>query len=392
LPKCSGSSRDERPLSALAAKGTELLSEEARPGRVFVSVCAAGFLAALALRLALLFAFPGNSDSESYRIVADIAARGGDIYSETRRYNYSPAWGQILRGLDRVRAGSKLDLTRAVGLALTAADLATAALIYLLASERFGPRRSALVALLFFANPVSILISSFHGQFDNISILLLLAAILVSRRGGSRSPLTIGWLSLSLCLKHVTWFHPLLFAWRGRRRFSLAVGTLPYAAFLISFLPYGFSWGGISNNVFRYRSLRADYGLSRLLVPFPGMPLWVLTAVLILAMLAAIAWLAPVEISRASLLLFLVQLIFLPGFGRQYCVWPVALGALFPSVGYFLYTLVSAGFLVGAMSREGTTAHWLPGSSGPWWAAIAWLLWEARALSRQRTLVAGACQ
>ncbi len=104
------------------------MSEESRPGRVLLSVCAAGFLAALALRLGLLFAFPGNTDSKSYRIVAEIAARGGDIYSETRRYNYSPAWGQVLRGLDRVREDSKLDLTRAVGLALTAADLATAAL------------------------------------------------------------------------------------------------------------------------------------------------------------------------------------------------------------------------------------------------------------------------
>jgi len=369
----------------------ELLSDESRPGRVFLSVCAAGFFATLALRLGLLFAYPGNYDSESFRMVAAIAARGGDIYAETWRYNYSPAWGQLLRGLDRARAASKLDLTRVVGLALTAADLATAALLYLLASGRFGPRRSTLVALLFFANPVSILISSFHGQFDNLSILCLLAAILVSRRGESRGPLTIALLSLSLCLKHVTWFHPLLFAWRGRRRFSLAVGTLPYAVFLASFLPYWPSWRNIADNVFRYRGLTGRYGLGALLLLFPTMPLWVLTAVLLLAVLVAIVWLAPVEISRASLLLFLVQMIFSPGFARQYCVWPVALGALFPSAGYFLYTVVSTGFLVRGISGELSAGSWLPGWHGPWWAAIAWLLLEARALSRQRTLAAGAC-
>jgi hypothetical protein len=378
-------------LSAPSAKGTDLLSEESRPSPVFHSVCAAGFLAALALRLALLFAFPGTYDSESYRVVAAIAARGGDIYAETKRYNYSPVWGQVLRGLDWARAASKLDLTRAVGLALTAADLATAALLYLLASGRFGPRRSALVALLFFANPVSILISSFHGQFDNLSILFLLAAILVSRRGDGRGPLTIALLSMSLCLKHVTWFHPLLFAWRGRRRFSLAVGTFPYAFFLASFLPYWPSWRNIAANVFLYRSLMGVYGLYELLIFFFGMPVWILTATLILAMLVAIVWLAPVEISRAALLLFLVQMIFSPGFGRQYCVWPVALGALFPSVGYLLFTVVSTGFLVREMSSGGAAAPWLPGSHGPWWAAIAWLLWEAIDLGRQRTLAAGAC-
>lgn len=378
-------------LSAPPAKGAELLSEESGPGRVFLAVCAAGFLAALALRLGLLFAFPGTYDSESYRIVAAIAARGGDIYAETKRYNYSPLWGQILRGLDRARAASKLDLTRLVGLALTAADLATAALLYLLASGRFGPRRSALVALLFFANPVSILISSFHGQFDNVSILFLLAAILVSRRGESRGPLTIAMLSVSLCLKHVTWFHPLLFAWRGRRRFSLAVGTFPYAVFLASFLPYWPSWRDVAANVFLYRSLMGPYGLYGLVVFSLGMPIWVLTAALILAMFVAIVWLAPVEISRASLLLFLIQMIFSPGFARQYCVWPVALGALFPSGGYLLFTVVSTGFLVREMSSGGAAAAWLPGSRGPWWAAIAWLLWEAIDLGRQRTLAAGAC-
>jgi hypothetical protein len=364
------------------------LSEESRPGRVFLSVCAAGFFATLAVRLALLFASPGNYDSESYRIVAAIVERGGDIYAETERYNYSPAWGELLRGLDRARAASKLDLTRAVGLALTAADLATAALLYLLASGRFGPRRSVLVALLFFANPVSVLISSFHGQFDNLSILFLLAAILVSRRGERRGPLTIALLSLSLCLKHVTWFHPLLFAWRRHRRFSFAVGTLPYVVFLASFLPYWPSWRNIADHVFRYRGLTGRYGLEALLLLFPAMPLWVLTAVLLLAMLVALVRLAPVEISRASLLLFLVQMIFLPGFAGQYCVWPVALGALFPSAGYFLYTLVATGFLVREMPGAGAAAPWLPGWYGPWWAAIAWVLWEARASSRQRTLTA----
>jgi hypothetical protein len=367
------------------------LSEESRPGRIFLSVCAAAFFAALAIRLGLLFAYPGNYDSESFSLVAAIAARGGDIYAETDRYNYSPAWGQVLRGLDRARGAAGLDLTRAVGLLLTAADVATAALLYSLAGGRFGPRRSALVALLFFANPVSILISSFHGQFDNLSILFLLVAILVSRRGESRGPLTIASLSLSLCVKHVTWFHPLLFAWRGRRRFSLAAGTLPYAVFLASFLPYWPSWRNIAEHVFRYRGLTSYYGLDELLLVFPDMPFWVLPAVLLLAMLAAVVWLAPVEISRASLLLFLVQMIFAPGFGRQYCVWPVALGALFPGAGYFLYTVVTTGFLVRGMPGIGAAAPWLPGRYGPRWAAIAWLLWEVRASSRQRTLAAGAC-
>jgi hypothetical protein len=367
-----------RDRDAPSAKGPRLSSEDSRPGPVFLSLCAAGFLAALAVRLALLFSFPGNFDSESFRIVAVIAERGGDIYTETDRYNYSPLWAEVLRLLDRARAAARLDLTRAIGLTLTAADLATAVLLYLLARRRFGPRRCALVALLFFANPVSVLLSSFHGQFDNLSILFLLAAILASREGETPGPLTIASLSLSLCLKHVTWFHPLLFSWRRGRRFSLAAGTLPYALFFASFVPYWPSWRNIVDHVFLYRGHQYVYGLSALLPLFPGMASWVLTAVLLLAMLAAFVLLAPVEISRASLLLFLVQMIFLPGFARQYCAWPVALGALFPSAGYFLYTLVATGFLL----------DWLPDWNGIWWAAIGWLFWEVFAASRRRVLAA----
>ncbi len=103
---------------------------------------------------------------------------------------------------------------------------------------------------------MSILISSVHGQFDNISILFLLAAILVSRRGGSRSPLTIASLSLSLLLEaRDVVSSAALRVGVGGGVFHSPLAALPYAVFLGSFLPYGVSWTGIANNVFRYRSL-----------------------------------------------------------------------------------------------------------------------------------------
>jgi hypothetical protein len=73
-------------------------------------------------------------------------------------------------------------------------------------------------------------------------------------------------------------------------------------------------------------------------------------------------------------------MIFLPGFARQYCVWPIALGALFPGAGYLLYTVIAAGFLLGASQEFGSAPSWLPGWYGPWWAAIVWLLLEVRTL------------
>jgi len=126
------------------------------------------------------------------------------------------------------------------------------------------------------------------------------------------------------------------------------------------------------------------YGLEGLLLLFPNMPLSLLTVFLVAAVSIALVKLAPVEIEKASLLFLLVEMIFLPGFGRQYCVWPIALGSLFPSVGYLVYTVASAGFIFGTFLGIDSAPAWLPGWYAPFWAAILWLLLEARSLGVRR--------
>ena len=71
-----------------------------------------------------------------------------------------------------------------------------------------------------------------------------------------------------------------------------------------------------------------------------------------------------------------------PGFGRQYCVWPVALGSLFPGAGLLVFTAVSSGFLARGFFPFDGAPGWLPGWYGPWWAALLWLLLELRAARR----------
>ena len=330
--------------------------------------------AALAIRLALLWSYPGNFDSKSFGLAAEAAGRGEDLYDGHLPYNYGPLWAQVLRGLAALGALWNLDLIRMIGLTLTAADLVSAFLIYRLCRRRLPPERAALAGLLFFANPASVLISSQHGQFDNVSILFLLVALLLVGRDRTAGTATAGSLALSLCVKHVTWFHPLLFAARRRPRISAALAAVPYLVFLGSFLPYRQSWRSIRGAVFGYRAHTTIYGVDWLFGLFQGVPRVLPTIVFVAAMAAAIPLLADVEITRASLVLMLVQLVFLPGFGRQYCVWPIALGALFPSAGYLLYTLVAAGFLL----------YWLPDWNGTWFAAIFWLGAEVRALAGRR--------
>jgi len=104
----------------------------------------------------------------------------------------------------------------------------------------------------------------------------------------------------------------------------------------------------------------------------------------VIGSLSAVWLLGDVEIGRAALLLTLVTLILLPGIAPQYVVWPIALGALFPGIGYLVYTTVAALFLIGSSRGFAVSSALLPGWYGPWWAALIWLLLEVRHLRQAR--------
>jgi hypothetical protein len=219
-----------------------------------------------------------------------------------------------------------------------------------------------------------------------------------------REPLPAGrvtaLLAGSLLVKHVAAFHPLLFLRGGgrtphrrpgredrgpdadgesrRRGLSPFAVAAVYAVFAASFLPYLGAWPAIRRNVLLYGGLGGLYGTDALLL-VPGVPFWVPRVLFAAAALGAVAVLLRrrIETARASLLLFLVTLIFLPGIGRQYFVWPIALGALFPGAGYAIYTVVATAALVAISGLAPSLSH-LPGWYGVWWAALLWLLLEAR--------------
>ncbi len=273
-------------------------------------VFVAGVLAALAARLLLLRAFSGNYDVESFAGAVAILRRGGALYLETARYNYSPVWAHVLLALDALARGIGCSLGAVLGAFLLVVDALTSAVLYRLGG---GGRRGGAAAVLFFLNPVSVFVSSFHLQFDNVAILLLLCALLWARRLPATRGATVAWLSASLLVKHITAFFPPLFlASRRERGLKPLAAAVPYAVFAASFLPYWRSWEGVRQNVLGYRSLSEDYGVAMLLA-LPGVPRWVPGALFAAAVLVALALLRAVPRERACLMLFLVMLLFAPG-------------------------------------------------------------------------------
>lgn len=218
------------------------------------------FLAIVSVSTKLLLSTQcDNWDIESYEIVADTTLAGDSVYAETTRYNYGPAWAHILAAIRRVQIGvfghRNLSLFHEMIAGLLACvDVAIAMVLW----SRF----SYAAGLVFLLNPVSLLVTGFHTQFDNAAVLLGMLAIREMFRnpgndGDKNFIIGAFLLGLSLVLKHVLVFLPMWLMFRpdlNWRRRLLAV-IMPYAVFLVSFMPYAWdpgSLGGIYKNVFGY--------------------------------------------------------------------------------------------------------------------------------------------
>lgn len=141
-------------------------------------------LLAFILRLLLAFSQPTSLDLEAYGIVAGITARGGNVYAETTRYNYTPVWSHVIHTVDKVSRAVQLPFHAVVRAFLSLIDLANALLIGAVVQRQWGRGRTA--AALYFCNPGVMLITGGHAQFESLAILPLLCAVyLVTRHTGA---------------------------------------------------------------------------------------------------------------------------------------------------------------------------------------------------------------
>ena len=152
---------------------------------------------------------------------------------------------------------------------LTLADAGNAVLVGLLARE-VGARSTGGGALVYALSPVAILVVGYHGQFDNLAALPLLAAALLTLRARGAPRLAPVWAlaTLALCIKHLCLFSVwmlLVYAAGGVKKAAvLMAGSL--AVFGTQFLPWlEGSAGGIVRNVLRYSGVPRPYGLTTIL-------------------------------------------------------------------------------------------------------------------------------
>jgi hypothetical protein len=329
----------------------------------------------LGLRLYGAVFFRGNYDQESYRIVARLVERGGDIYTDTDRYNYTPLWAWCLAAMHRLSAALDLELRVVVRTFLVLVDLANTAFVGLIASRAApGPGSGERAAAAYLLNPVAFLIVGFHGQFDVFAALPLLAAVWLLVRAPSAPPVLPVWLlgTLSILIKHLQVFSVwMLFMYtvRGRLRAAgLFAATL--LVFAASFLPYlPASLDGIRANVIGYRGFTKIWGFGMLLPRYLSEPLFV-AAMLALPFAARFRLrLSPargLELASAGLMAFI------HGISEQYFVVPAIFGSVVRPWAYWVYTAAATLFLVASPHNVYLVA-WPTIWNLVWLAAAAWV-------------------
>jgi hypothetical protein len=219
------------------------------------------FLAVLVAGIAarMLVATRGHDyDMDSWQIMADIADRGGNVYAGTDRYNFAPGWFHVLHALNVLAGHNPAAFRYAVAGFLSLGDAG----IFLILWRRFGK----LAAGWFFLNPISVIITGYQCNFDNLAILLgLLAALAVGdefdRPITRRKLLGLVVLGLSLVMKHVFFAFPFWLAVKQKgMRQKLVVVLIPIFIFALSFAPYWHGGSqGIIQNVFLYRSYTTEF-------------------------------------------------------------------------------------------------------------------------------------
>ena len=136
-------------------------------------------LVALFIRLVPLLLLPVGAgyDIESFHLVGNAFLNGEEIYTSAARgrHPYLPLHLYLIGFLTHLSRITPLPFVVWIKLPAVIADLLITAVIYDV-FRRWHETESAAAfwALLYALNPISVLVTSYHGQFDSLPVLLLL--------------------------------------------------------------------------------------------------------------------------------------------------------------------------------------------------------------------------
>ena len=351
-------------------------------------------------------------DIDSYRLVTDALLSGREVYGAVAgRHPYLPFQMYVMGAMARLVATTGLPYVVAMKLPSILADVALTGLIYRAVvhsrpSDGRGHAWAAYLALLYALNPVSLLVSSYHGQFEAVTLLLLAGGWwLWEQRRPAASAAAVG-----LAILNKTW--PVLFlpvvimrlgSWRARLGYTALALGIPVLVVVAYLMAYDADPAPMLGRALTHRGNAGYWGPSAVLVPAAGVwpslqPLadvlaalrnWLLGG----AALLALWWTQRQSALDAFLTLLLAVVAVTVGFGIQWLLWLIPFALLAEQARWarvyslaaalmltiHLYGLHMVPWLAEWLSPP--AADWLIRLSGlpAWGVVIAWLVVRLRA-------------
>jgi hypothetical protein len=295
-------------------------------------------------RVALAIRSIGSNDIMTWAVFGySIRMSGiGYVYDTVPLFNHPPLMGWMAALAHQISTGLHLRFDILFKLPAIAADCVGGLLVYRTWRSQKGPAYAALVFCLFCWNPVSMFVSSYHGNTDCLcAMLILLSALLVDRGqvflgglalAGSINVKLIGLLMIPVLLSSVR-------TWKNLQRLlaGLALGVIPFLPFIL------FHWATFRSHVIGYRPMPNYWGITQFLTGLQQTARWAsvgprlvsdytkIGVRLILAapvLLGLLNWNWTTRQRRWSArqmaaIVYSLFLVLTPGFGIQYTVYPV---------------------------------------------------------------------
>jgi hypothetical protein len=333
-----------------------------RHERAFVRVLLGLGVVALLSRIFLVVQSIGSNDMLTWRAFAVQISKTsiGQVYDTNTLFNHPPLMGLFASLCYSLSSWTHIPFDWLFKAPMLLADLGTACLLYWSYGQR-RPLYAAGVFALFCCNPVSFLISSYHGNTDSLcASLLLVAAVLMDLRRTFWAGLALA-ASINVKLVPVLLILPMLACVADRRqamRFmaGLSIGVIPFLPYLIG------HWTGFYEHVLAYRSYPNVWGIGLIAAKIAGTPrltraglkmveLWLTWGTLcVLLWPAALALFQrfrqkPLSARQLAACTMLGFLVITPGWGVQYMVYPAALVFAVSLNGAVWYSLAAGAYL-----------------------------------------------
>ena len=318
----------------------------------------------LALRLLLAFNFYGTQDVGAWEQYSTYWEQGKSPYDQTLHFNYGPPWFWIISLVQYLRHFLNIPFSTAIKFPMILADLLI--LFVVLKGCKILKKNQTQILFseaIFFLNPISILSSGYHGQFDNISLLYSLSAwyLYEARQKLSFIFATFSFM-VAIAVKHFNiLLTPVFMFFQSKVSKKCLVMFLAPSLFLLLIAPYWMAdteW--VNRAVFKYNLHGGYWGwlgmVCRTTLLFTGIDLiktsWFgLTEYFNYLLYFSIFISSYFLVKKYSLLdsiifIFLVFYSFTTQMAPQYTVWIIPFAALRPNRYFYAYSIIGGFQLV----------------------------------------------